>query len=107
MTAPDPQRGFRRSGPGREGLSRERSSANERTELTSNAILSWANDTGGGWRYIAPGKLQQNNFDERFNGRLRDELLNETLFRSLHHARAMLETWRRAYNPQRPHSKLG
>src|SRR5437016_4623577 len=41
------------------------------------------------------------------NGRLRDELLNETLFKSLPHARAVLEVWRRDYNEQRPHSKLG
>jgi putative transposase len=38
---------------------------------------------------------------------LRDELLNETLFRSLPHARAVLEAWRRDYNEERPHSKLG
>jgi putative transposase len=44
---------------------------------------------------------------KRFNGRLRDELLNETLFRSLPHARAVLEAWRRDYNEERPHSKLG
>jgi putative transposase len=50
------------------------------TELTSNAILSWADATGVGWHYIAPGKPQQNGFIESFNGRLRDELLNETLF---------------------------
>jgi putative transposase len=43
----------------------------------------------------------------RLNGRLRDELLNETLFRSLPYARAVLETWRRDYNESRPHSKLG
>jgi putative transposase len=77
------------------------------TELTSNAILGWADDTGVGWHYIAPGKPQQNGYNESFNGRLRDELLNETLFRSLTHARAVLETWRRDYNEQRPHSKLG
>src|SRR5438270_493907 len=53
------------------------------TELTSNAILSWADETGVGWHYIAPGKPQQNGFIESFNGRLRDELLNETLFRSM------------------------
>jgi putative transposase len=47
------------------------------TELTSNAILSWADETGVGWHYIAPGKPQQNGFIESFNGRLRDELLNE------------------------------
>ena len=78
------------------------------TEYTSNAILGWADDTGVGWHYIAPGKPQQNGYNESFNGRLRDELLNETLFRSLPHARAVLENWRRDYNEQRrPHSKLG
>ena len=58
-----------------------------------------------GWRYIAPGKPQQNGYNESFNGRLRDELLNETLFRSLGHARTVLEDWRRDHNEQRPHSK--
>jgi len=77
------------------------------TELTSNAILGWADRTGVGWHYIALGKPQQNGFIESFNGRLRDELLNETLFESLPHARAVLEAWRRDYNEQRPHSKLG
>ena len=76
------------------------------TELTSNAILKWSDDTGVGWHYIAPGKPQQNGFVESFNGRLRDELLNETLFRSLPHARAVLEAWRRDYNETRPHSSL-
>ena len=77
------------------------------TELTSNAILGWADETGVGWHYIAPGKPQQNGYNESFNGRLRDELLNETLFRSLPHARVVLEDWRRDYNEVRPHSKLG
>ncbi|MFN9833757.1 MAG: IS3 family transposase [Phenylobacterium sp.] len=77
------------------------------TEYTSNATLGWADETGVGWHYIAPGKPQQNGYNESFNGRLRDELLNETLFRSLPHARAVLETWRRDYNESRPHSKLG
>ena len=77
------------------------------TELTSMAILKWSQETGIDWHYIAPGKPQQNGFNESFNGRLRDELLNETLFRSLPHARAVLETWRRDYNEVRPHSSLG
>jgi len=77
------------------------------TEYTSNAILAWADDAGVGWHYIAPGKPQQNGFNESFNGKLRDELLNETLFRSLPHARIVLEAWRRDYNETRPHSKLG
>ena len=77
------------------------------TELTSNAILAWADEANVGWHYIAPGKPQQNGFNESFNGRLRDELLNETLFRSLPHARIVLESWRRDYNEARPHSRLG
>ena len=48
------------------------------TELTSNAILRWADDSRVAWHYIAPGKPVQNAFVESFNGRLRDELLNET-----------------------------
>ena len=53
------------------------------TELTSMAILRWSQETRVEWHYIAPGKPQQNAFIESFNGRLRDELLNETLFTSL------------------------
>ena len=83
------------------------SSSDNGTELTSNAILTWADDMQIGWQYIAPGKPQQNGFNESFNGRLRDELLIEMLFRSLGHARAVLEDWRRDYNEQRPHSKRG
>lgn len=59
------------------------------------------------WHYIAPGKPQQNGFSESFNGRLRDEFLNETLFRSLPDARAKLQAWRQDYNEVRPHSSLG
>jgi putative transposase len=77
------------------------------TELTSNAILTWADESQIGWHYIAPGKPMQNGLCESFNGRLRDELLNETLFRSLAHARMALEGWRRDYNTDRPHSRLG
>jgi putative transposase len=76
------------------------------TELTSNAILAWAQGTGVAWHYIEPGKPMQNAFVESFNGRLRDELLNETLFCSLPQARAALESWRADYNGQRPHSRL-
>ena len=50
------------------------------SELTSNAILTWADQSRIAWHYIAPGKPMQNAFIESFNGRLRDELLNETLF---------------------------
>lgn len=77
------------------------------TELTSLAILQWAQERRVEWHYIAPGKPQQNAFVESFNGRLRDELLNETLFTSLAHARAALAEWRLDYNTIRPHSRLG
>jgi putative transposase len=59
------------------------------------------------WHYIATGKPMQNDFIESFNGRLRDELLNETLFTSLTQARVALACWRGDYNKNRPHSGLG
>jgi putative transposase len=77
------------------------------TELTSMAILQWSQDSLIAWHYIDLGKPQQNAFVESFNGRLRDELLNETLFTSLVHARAMLAAWKQDYNTSRPHSGLG
>lgn len=77
------------------------------SELTSNAILAWADGSHVAWHYIAPGKPMQNAFVESFNGRLRDELLNETLFTSLPQARAALASWRTDYNVHRPHSRLG
>jgi len=77
------------------------------TELTSMAILQWSQETNIEWHYIAPGKPQQNAFVESFNGRLRDELLNETLFTSLAHARAVLDARKEDYNTVRPHSGLG
>jgi len=58
------------------------------TELTSRAILRWQQEAGVEWHYIAPGKPQQNGFVESFNGRLRDELLNDEVFESLSHAAA-------------------
>ena len=76
------------------------------TELTSNAILAWAADAKVDWHYIDPGKPVQNAFIESFNGRLRDEFLNETLFTSLMQARLALEEWRRDYNAVRPHSGI-
>jgi putative transposase len=77
------------------------------SELTSNAILTWADQSCVAWHYIAPGKPMQNAFIESFNGRLRDELLNETLFTSLAQARVALGCWRTDYNDARPHSQLG
>ena len=77
------------------------------SELTSMAILRWCQESRIEWHYIAPGKPTQNAFIESFNGRLRDELLNETLFVSLGHARAVLRDWKDDYNEIRPHSAIG
>ena len=77
------------------------------TEFTSNTILTWTEKTVVEWHYIAPGKPMQNGFIESFNGRLRDELLNETLFSSLAQAKAALASWRADYNTSRPHSQIG
>ncbi len=77
------------------------------TELTGMAILRWSQQTRVEWHYIAPGKPQQNAFVESFNGRLRDELLNETFFTSLKHVREALAIWKDDYNTVRPHSALG
>src|SRR5579863_3519284 len=77
------------------------------TELTGMAILRWSQDTRVEWHYIAPGKPQQNAFIESFNGPLRDELLNKTLFTSLAHVRDALVIWKDDYNTIRPHSALG
>jgi transposase InsO family protein len=77
------------------------------TEFTSNAILGWAEDHRVEWHYIAPGKPMQNGFVESFNGRMRDELLNETLFLDLDQARQLIGAWVADYNTARPHSSLG
>ncbi|TPG56541.1 IS3 family transposase [Sphingomonas glacialis] len=77
------------------------------TELTSNAVLAWSGDVGVDWHYIAPGKPTQNGFIESFNGRMRDELLNETLFFTVRQARTILARWVEDYNTERPHSSLG
>ena len=76
------------------------------TELTSNAILRWCSEHRIEWHYIAPGKPMQNGFIESFNGRMRDELLNETMFRNLTHARIVIAAWAADYNTERPHSAL-
>ena len=77
------------------------------TEFTSNAMLAWTEQNRLSWHFIAPGKPTQNAFCESFNGRMRDELLNETLFLGLDHARTRIATWIEDYNHRRPHSLLG
>ena len=77
------------------------------TELTSTALLRWQQERGIDWHYIQPGKPIQNAFVESFNGRLRDECLNESAFRSLGHARKLIAEWHDDYNLCRPHTSLG
>ncbi len=76
------------------------------TELTSNAMLKWQQERRFEWHYIALGKPMRNGFVESFNGRLRDECLNEHLFISYRHAREIIEDWRDDYNLNRPHTSL-
>ena len=76
------------------------------TELTSHAIFAWAKDQRIEWHYIMPGKPMQNGYVESFNGKMRDELLNETLFFSLDQAREAVAEWVKDYNTERPHSSL-
>ncbi|AVO43654.1 IS3 family transposase [Phreatobacter cathodiphilus] len=77
------------------------------TEFTSNAMLAWAQENRVTWHFTAPGKPMQNGFCESFNGRMRDELLNESLFFGLDHARIRIAAWADDYNLRRPHSALG
>ena len=77
------------------------------TEFTSNAMLAWSQERRIAWHFIAPGKPMQNGICEAFNGRMRDELLNETIFYDLGHARDALARWVASYNQKRPHSALG
>lgn len=76
------------------------------TEFTSNAILKWSMEKQVSWDYIQPGKPYQNGTIESFNGKLRDECLNENLFSSLKDAEQVIEKWRIEYNEERPHSSL-
>lgn len=76
-------------------------------ELTSRALDQWAYERGVRLRFIQPGKPIQNAFIESFNGRLRDECLNEHWFLSLADAQRITEEWRVDYNRNRPHTSLG
>jgi putative transposase len=77
------------------------------TEFTSSAMLAWTQRARVAWHFIAPGKPMQNGICEAFNGRMRDELLNETIFYDLDHARSALTRWIADYNHRRPHSAPG
>ncbi|MDL2317441.1 integrase core domain-containing protein [Desulfovibrio sp. OttesenSCG-928-A18] len=91
FTGPSPQRLRTDNGP----------------EFTGKALDAWAQEHGVQLEFTRPGKPMDNGHIESFNGRLRDECLNQNAFLSLADARDTLERWRRDYNRQRPHSALG
>ena len=76
-------------------------------EFTSRALDRWAYGCGVDLKLIAAGKPTQNAYIESFNGKFRDECLNDHYFNNLAHARAVIADWRRDYNEMRPHSSLG
>jgi putative transposase len=75
-------------------------------EFTSRTFQQWAENRNIHIEYIRPGKPTDNAFIESFNGKFRDECLNEHWFLTLRHAREIIETWRLSYNNERPHSAL-
>jgi putative transposase len=75
-------------------------------EFVSIALLQWAADKGLRNLLIEPGKPWQNGTNKSFNGKFRDECLNEHWFLSMRHAREVIENWRNEYNEERPHSSL-
>lgn len=76
-------------------------------EFTGKAMLTWAHRNAVALRLIEPGKPNQNAYIESFNGRFRDECLNEHWFVSLNHARAVIGSWKHEYNDERPKKSLG
>ena len=76
-------------------------------EFAGKALDAWAYENGVGLHFIAPGKPVQNAYIESFNGKFRDECLNEHWFSSIDEVGAVVEAWRQDYNTVRPHSSLG
>jgi len=76
-------------------------------EFEGQALDAWAYKRGVRLAFIRPGKPVENAYVESFNGRFRDECLNEHWFLSMQHARSTIEAWRIEYNTERPHSSLG
>ena len=77
------------------------------SEFTARAVRNWLGRIGVRTLYIEPGSPWENGYNESFNGKLRDELLNGEIFYTLAEARTLIERWRRHYNTVRPHSSLG
>ena len=77
------------------------------SEFTAKAVRGWLGKVGVKTLFIAPGSPWENGYNESFNGKLRDELLNGEIFYTLKEAKVLIEQWRRHYNTVRPHSALG
>jgi transposase InsO family protein len=77
------------------------------SEFTAKALREWLESIGVKTAYIEPGSPWENGYNESFNGKLRDELLNREIFYNLKEAKVLIEQWRRHYNEIRPHSSLG
>lgn len=76
-------------------------------EFTARAVRDWLSRVGVKTLFIEPGSPWENGYNESFNGKLRDELLNAEIFDTLLEAKVLVERWRRHYNTVRPHSSLG
>lgn len=77
------------------------------SEFTAKAVREWLKSVGVKTLYITPGSPWENGYNESFNGKLRDEVLNVEIFDTLLEAKVVIERWRREYNHVRPHSSLG
>jgi len=76
-------------------------------ELTAKALRDWLKRLDVKTLFIEPGSPWENGYNESFNGKLRDELLNREIFYTLWEARVLAQLWRKEYNRVRPHSSLG
>jgi putative transposase len=76
-------------------------------EMTAKVVRSWLAKLGARTLYIEPGSPWENGYCESFNGKLRDECLNQEIFYSLKEAQVVIEQWRKHFNTIRPHSSLG
>jgi putative transposase len=76
-------------------------------EFDGQVLDKWSYRTGVRLSFIRPGRPNENAYIESFNGKFRDECLNEHWFLSIAHARSVIEAWRIEYNTERPHSALG
>ncbi len=75
-------------------------------EFAAHAVRAWITKVGAKTLFIEPGSPWENGYNESFNGKLRDELLNVELFNDLREAKVLIERWRKHYNTVRPHTSI-